>query len=309
MNEKLNKIFQYLKNPKGWFLALIYVCTVIFSVAAITIAIINPQNLLFEILSYITYAFAAVFLGYSVYSIVIYAKSIKKKFTEFIKRFKFGERMLDEYSFRTVIFASISALINIFYVGFHVFLAFVSGSFFWYGSLAVYYGLLFLLRGGIVMYHKKNGVKAKNSVEREFLEIKKYRTCGVVLTLIPLCLLVPVLQIIFLDKAFIHEGLSIFAFAAYAFYKIIMAIYNIFRSNKEKTAYAIQAVRGVGLADAFVSIFSLQTALLYAFSNGTEYNVFNLITGFAVIALTIALGVIMIVRANNKIKSLQQTKG
>ena len=297
MEEKWRKILQKLKRPTGWLLALTYILTVLFCGMAITLAIINPGDVVLKIVSYVSYAGAAITLSYAVYSIVIYAPYVKGNVISFIKKFKLGEKLLQEYNFRTVVFASLSLLVNIAYVVFHVVLALTTDTFFWYISLALYYGLLVLLRGTLVLYHKKG---TDNKIE----EIKKYRNCGVLLTLIPLCLLVPILQILFLNKAFVHEGLSIFAFAAYAFYKIIMAVYNLFRSKKE-TKLTVEGIRSIGLADALVSIFSLQTALLYAFSEGTDYSAFNVATGLAVFVLTIALGVMMIIKAK---KQLEETK-
>ena len=297
MEEKWRKILQKLKLPTGWLLALTYTLTVLFCGMAIALAIINPGDVVLKIVSYVSYAGAAITLSYAVYSIVIYAPYVKGNVISFIKKFKLGEKLLQEYNFRTVVFASLSLLVNIAYVVFHVVLALTTDTFFWYISLALYYGLLVLLRGTLVLYHKKG---TDNKIE----EIKKYRNCGVLLTLIPLCLLVPILQILFLNKAFVHEGLSIFAFAAYAFYKIIMAVYNLFRSKKE-TKLTVEGIRSIGLADALVSIFSLQTALLYAFSEGTDYSVFNVATGLAVFVLTIALGVMMLIKAK---KQLEETK-
>lgn len=298
MEEKWRKILRKLKRPTGWLLALTYILTVLFCGMAIALAIINPGDVVLKIVSYVSYAGAAITLSYAVYSIVIYAPYVKGNVISFIKKFKLGEKLLQEYNFRTVVFASLSLLVNIAYVVFHVVLALTTDTFFWYISLALYYGLLVLLRGTLVLYHKKG---TDNKIE----EIKKYRNCGVLLTLIPLCLLVPILQILFLNKAFVHEGLSIFAFAAYAFYKIIMAVYNLFRSKKE-TKLTVEGIRSIGLADALVSIFSLQTALLYAFSEGTDYSAFNVATGLAVFVLTIALGVMMIIKAKKQLEEVKR---
>lgn len=301
-------LLQKLKTPKGWFLAFTYLLTVVSCAGAIALAVINSQKIALQILSYVAYALAAVTLGYSVYSIVIYAPTMKERVTRLIKRTAFGRRMLSHYGFRTVIFATCSLVVNIAYVGLNVALA-ITSYFFWYGSLALYYGLLVALRSGIVLYHRRKTKGAfQGDFEQKQTEIHKYRVCGIMLTIIPFTLTVPILQIIFLDRAFVHEGWTVIAFAAYAFYKITMAIYNVIKSQKQ-TDMTIQAVRSVGLADALVSIFSLQTALLYAFSEaGTDVRAFNVVTGVLVCVLTIALGVFMLVKSNKKIKELKGTK-
>lgn len=211
--------------------------------------------------------------------------------------------MLEHYGFRTVIFAACALIFNIAYVAFHIVLAIVLRSF-WYGSLAAYYGMLVALRSGVVLYHKKRGNIADVRLQQK-TELTKYRTCGVMLTIIPLCLVIPILQILFLDKAFIHEGWTVIAFAAYAFYKIVMAIVNVVKSQKQ-TDFTVRAIRNIAFADALVSIFSLQTALLYSFAAGGDYRAANLATGSAVCLMTIALGVIMIVKANKKTRELKE---
>ena len=108
-----------------------------------------------------------------------------------------------------------------------------------------------------------------------------------------------------LISVLVLDDSSIFAFSAYAFYKIIMAIYNVFRSSKEE-ALTVQTVRCIGLADALVSIFSLQTALLYAFSEGNEMDYFNAITGIAVVVLTVIIGIYMIVKGQKTIKKQKE---
>ena len=62
----------------------------------------------------------------------------------------------------------------------------------------------------------------------------------------------------------------------------------------------IKAIKYIGLADASFSILSLQTALLYQFSEGDDYMYFNAITGAVVCALTLALGVFMLIQSRRK---------
>lgn len=296
MKEFWRRIWEKFKKPHGWQLFLLYCLTVAVCSAAIVFAIMGSERLPLQILSYVFYGLAGVTLAYSVYTIVIYAPGIRQKLIHLIKKTAFGRRMLEGYGFRTIIFAACSTAINIAYVAFHVVLAFMERSF-WYGSLAAYYGMLVALKSGLVLYHRRKG--DKDEKERKRLELRKYRTCGILLTIIPLCLVVPILQIVFLDKAFVHEGWTVIAFAAYAFYKIIMAVYNLVKARKEEDL-TVQAVRSVGFADALVSIFSLQTALLFSFSEGENYAAMNALTGGIVCLFTIALGVTMLVKAHKK---------
>lgn len=166
-------------------------------------------------------------------------------------------------------------------------------------ALAGYYILLALLRGGVLLYHKrKHGVDdpAKNTQT----QIKTYRNCGILLLVLNIALSVAIAQMIFDDGAFVYAGLMIYASAAYAFYKITMSIINIFRARKQDDL-TVQAIRNVNLADATVSILALQTALLNTFSGeGVNISLFNTLTGSVVSLFTLGLGVFMIIKANKE---------
>lgn len=65
----------------------------------------------------------------------------------------------------------------------------------------------------------------------------------------------------------------------------------------------VRAAKNINLADAFVSILALQTAMFREFDAGDVVNVatMNAVTGAIVCALTAALGVFMIVIAAKKV--------
>ena len=101
------------------------------------------------------------------------------------------------------------------------------------------------------------------------------------------------------NAAHSYIGWTIYAYAAYAFSKIVIAIYNLFKAKKEN--YTIKAIKRISLADALVSILTLQTSLLYTFSAGDNGAV-NALTGAVVCILTVAIGIFMLieVRRNNE---------
>lgn len=299
MNDKWRSVLQKLKSPKGKWLVLLYVLTFLFVGGALAMVIIMPSGAL-AILSYVMYAGAAITFGYTVYTIVIFAPRAKGALTVRIKRTKFGKRLLEHYDFRTVVFAAVSFVFNVLYSIFNGVVAIASRSI-WYGALATYYIVLTFMRGGIISYHGKGG-----DGRDRWLEVRKYRTCGILLAGLPLCLSAAILQMVVAGNAFVRWGWTVFAFAAYSFYKITMSIYNVLKARKEDDM-TVQALRNIGLADAMVSILALQTTLLYAFSEGDNGYV-NALTGGVVCALTLALGIYMICRANRKRKEIREEK-
>ena len=299
MRDKWQAVLQRLKNPTGKFLALWYVLTLLCVGGALALVVMMPSGV-WAIVSYVLYALAAVTFGYTVYTLVVFAPRVKRAITRCIKRTRFGRRLLEYYGFRTVVFAVVSFVFNGLYALFNGLVAILSRSI-WYGALAAYYIVLTLMRGGIISYHGKPISERSPKVE-----LRKYRTCGVLLTTLPLCLSFAILQMVVEGSAFVRWGWTVFAFAAYAFYKITMAIYNVIKTRKMDDM-TLRALRSIGLADAMVSILALQTTLLYAFSTGNN-GVANALTGGVVCAFTVVIGVYMLICANRKKEKLQKEK-
>lgn len=285
----MSKFKEMLKHPRGWFLADVYGITA----AAITLSILSVTVLNFGVFAYIFYGLAALSLGYTVYTFVIYAPKCRRGIVNFLNRFGFTARMLENYGFRTIVFAVVGFTVSVANAALNGVIAAVGRSI-WYGALAVYYALLVVMRGSILLYHKN---KARSKV----IEIKKYRASGVMLVLLPICLSFAILQMVRDDSGFVYAGLMIYASAAYTFYKIIHAACNSVKARKN-CDITVSAIRNINLADAMVSVLALQTAMFKEFGGGIDTRLMNAITGGAVCLLTAALGVFMIIKANKIIK-------
>ena len=113
-------------------------------------------------------------------------------------------------------------------------------------------------------------------------------------------------QMIFSEAHFTYMGWTIFAYAAYAFYKITMSIIALIKAHKQ-TDLTVRAIRNINLVDSLVSILALQTALLTMFSEGEiNVSIFNTFTGIVVSLLSVGVGIYMIVSANKKMKKIQK---
>lgn len=296
MKDFWRKAWANFKRPRGWQLGILYGLTAISCAVAIALVVDSETGSVLQTFAYVAYALAGLTLAYTVYTLVVYVPIVKKKVTKHIKRSPFGRHLLASYGFRTVIFSAFSLFLNVANIVFHIVIAAMEKSI-WYGSLAAYYGMLVALRSGIILYHSSK--KKKSKERRKYIEYRQYRTCGILLTILPVALAVPIAGVVFMNQAFIHEGWTVIAFAAYAFYKIVMAIWNLVKTRDVKDL-TVKALRNVGFADALVSMFSLQTALLFAFSQGGNYAFANGITGGAICLLTIALGVFMLINAHKQ---------
>lgn len=132
-------------------------------------------------------------------------------------------------------------------------------------------------------------------------------TLRILLLLLPGCLSFAVLQMVKEDAAFEHSGAMIFVYVIYAFYKIIMSVYNFIKARRTDEM-TVGASRNINLADAFVSVLALQTAMFREFNNGAknaDATMMNAVTGAIVCALTVAIGIIMIVTMRIKINRIK----
>ncbi|MDE7296308.1 MAG: hypothetical protein K2N84_03490, partial [Clostridia bacterium] len=150
--KKDNKFLAWLRRPHGFLLVLVYLFTaaaIAGSIVAMVFMMTADGNTLTDIVAYALFVVAAVLLGYTVYTIVIYAPFIKNKGKELLKRNRFTAKILENYGFKTAVFALFSFAVTFAFTVMNTVSAIRYGSV-WYGALAGYYAILMALRGGTV---------------------------------------------------------------------------------------------------------------------------------------------------------------
>ena len=285
----IKSIWNKIKEPKGVFLILFYIFFAIVLAGTITLVVLKQGQSVFHFLLYVL---SAICLAYCVYSIVILAPKMKQNIIKEMQKHKFTNTMLESYGYRTMIFGIFSFLLNMAYVIFMGILAFMTKSA-WYISITFYYLVLSLMKGR-VLYSKKK----YNSIERS---AKAYRYCGIMFIIMTVAFSGIMVLIYTSNMYFEYAGLMIYAVAAYTFFKLGMAIYNIFKARSHDDLY-VQSIRNINLASALVSIVVLQVALFQAFSPISNSGVSNGITGGAISLLILLLGIFMIIKANKSPK-------
>ena len=301
MKEKLKNFLLKLKTPKTWFSIVYSIIAVLIISATITLVCVNLVN---NIVTYIFYGLSTLALAYLVYLAIYYTPKIKDSIIKSMKKHRFTNEMLTSYGYRSTIFAIFSFIINITYAIFQGVFAILSRSI-WFGALATYYIAISLIRGGLVFI---SGKKQKN--KNEFTlekQIKSYRNCGIYLILLNFALIGALVQLVLTNNGFRYAGLMIYCMATYAFYKLTMSVYNLFKAKKHND-YTIQSIRNISFADSLVSILALQTALLYEFSANYSSSLPNALTGGAVSLTIIGIGLYMVISGCKKLKNLQKEK-
>ncbi len=294
-------------NPPTWAKVITFITTFLSATLSIFIVILGFENTLLSIVAYVLFGIAGLSLAYSVYLIIPLFPKMKKRIIALLESYEFTRLVLRDFGFRTVIFAIGSFTISLLFSAFNAYMGIVNRSI-WYGALATFYIALALLRGGVLTYHKNRfGKRAKRQYD-EYTKAKVYRNSGIITLILNLALSSAIAQMIFSDAHFTYIGWTIFAFAAYAFYKITMSIISLIKAHKQ-TDLTVRAIRNINLVDALVSILALQTALLTMFNEGEiSISLMNTLTGSVVSLLSIAIGVYMIVSANKRMKEIQKEK-
>ena len=299
----MKKLLDKLLKPRGFTLVLTYFLTIFFIALAMVMLFVDYTGSILEILAYTSFGLAGISLSYTVYTIVIYAPGFKGRLIAYLESREITRKFLKNWGFRTLVTSTLSFGMTLFSSVTNAYLG-ISERSIWFGALAAYYIFLAIMRWGLLIYHRK-----KRDFESEaMLRAKKYTRCGVWLLILNAALSSAIAQMIFDDRSFEYKDWLIYAFAAYAFYKIFSAVKNVIKATRQDDM-TIRAIREINMVDAAVSILALQTALLHTFSDASvDISLFNTLTGSAVSLFSMFLSISMIARGSKSIKEIKNGK-
>ena len=302
----MKKFFSYLKRPPAWFAA----CAFLLAAACIAGAIACAACGCAGWYAYALYAAAALSLAYIVYLSVRGGSALRAKAAERARAHPLAESFLFDGSFRAGVLFSLSFIVNVAYALLCGVLGVALHSS-WYGMFSFYYLLLSALRCGLLAGAMRSRRRAAGDARGLLVSRwKLYRLCGIALFVLEFALAAAVTVMVAVGRpAPVSEVLAI-ASAAYTFYKVISAAVGFVKVRRLHDPL-LQAFRNINLADAAVSLLSLQVTLVAVFSQGQGESMkpLNAAMGFFVCLLTIALGVWMIAEAGVRLRKLQKEEG
>lgn len=274
------------------------------AVGAAAFSVIQVQKgILPQIAGILVYIFAAVSLTAA--CICLYndlRNGVIEKLLMTVKKTSFGAQFLEDYTFRTILTTMPSFIINVAYTVYNGVIGIVNQSS-WFITMAVYYSLL-----GVMRYHAVNTGRKISRMKNQKLIRKKelavIKTDGILLLLLNLALSGVVLLTIAKGRAKAYSEIMAISIAAYTFYKTTMAVINMVKVRKMQSPILI-TIRNIGVADALVSMLTLQTTMLASFQNTSNLDVnrMNALTGMAVCILIALLGISMIYYASKRKES------
>ena len=249
------------------------------------------------VLHFLIYPIAVIALAELIYLIIYITPIMKTKVKYLMSKNKYTNKFITSYGYRSFVFAICSFVVNVGYAAFMGVISIITKSS-WFGIFAVYYLILSLMRGGVLLSKKKH-VKDE---EKTYL--------AVAISLLVLTLAAASIVIITYNGSGVSrfEGLLIYCSAAYTFYKLSLSIYNIIKAKKQESLL-VESVKDISFVDAIISIFVLQVSMIEAFSTESWNNnmALNALTGTLICLGIIAVAVMMILKYVKIVKSKKNT--
>ncbi|MCR4923755.1 MAG: hypothetical protein K5931_07075 [Lachnospiraceae bacterium] len=198
-------------------------------------------------------------------------------------RKEYYEKWKTDYDFKTVIGALKSLMITIIFALYNGFLS-IHHSSLWYGAIFVYYIILAILRGLIIVSEKR----ISGSDKREEQIIKIYIIASVLLLLLNISLIVPVTIMSKFQKPLEMTLVPAIAMAAYTLYKVVMSSIH-FKKRNISSDMLVKLIRVINFIDALVSVLVLQNTLIMIKSQGDKTDMLPLTAFTGAVVLLVAL--------------------
>ena len=272
----------------------------------LAVAVFDIDIAMLKYLSYICSAYALIITITGFPHFLMFTGALRRHASEhaLMRRLRgtaVGERFFSDVRFRTEISLYQGLFINFLYIGIKLFSGIHYRSV-WFISLAVYYILLAVMRYFLL---RRGGRKmSKTPMETE---LRRYRTCGIVLLVMNQALTGIVTFMVYQNRGFDYPGLLIYAMATYSFYSVITAVINLVRFRKHGSPI-LSAAKVINLVAAMVSILSLETAMLTQFGgdDAPEFRrIMTAATGGGVCTIVIGMAIYMIWNATRQLRRLQ----
>ncbi len=256
-------------------------------------------------LAYIAYILSAYAMIITVTGFSKIVRTARRGFYELplIKKIRsnpLGDRLLEDAVFRSELSLHGGLAVNILYAALNLFSGIRYQSA-WFIALAFYYAFLSAMRAMLVahIHHTAIGKDIPS-------ELRRYRSCGIVLLLMNQALAGIVIYIVNQNKGFEYPGLLIYAMAMYTFYITITAIVNVIRFRKHGSP-VLSAAKIINLTAALVSMLSLETAMLAQFDSGRPgfRRIMTAASGGGVCIIVLGMAIYMIFRSSKQLKQFR----
>lgn len=268
-------------------------------VAAALLAYVFLTGQEYSPIAYVTYMLSA-------YALVIVCTAMVKMpkggLRAALHRHPYVHRYLTDLPFRAHISLYVSLGINLLFAAMKLYYGLRYRSV-WFGTLAVYYSLLAVMRFLLLQHINQSGIGKDYASE-----LRQCRLCGMILLLMNTALLGVVILVVVDRQGFSYAGYLIYVVAMYAFYSVISAARDVIK-YRTYSSPVLSASKAIKLAAALVSMLSLETAMLAQFGeeSGEQFRMtMTALTGFGVCLLVLATAVVMLRKSAKQLNNLNQ---
>ena len=268
---------------------------------AIASAILNPAFLDDETIAIAAYSLIGITSSYLAFLLVrLLIGFYKKRFLPRLESSRLASFFPEGTVFRTLFFTVLSSLLNLVFAGMNLFLALAYLSP-WYGSLAVYYSLLMILRLSTVLASFLAARRHEGDPRAFRLAQEKIRLAEAAL-LLPFDLLIggAVAMMVVEGLPALRGNVYAIASACYAFYKFSVALAHLLMAKKVGNPI-LSALRLVSFADALMSMVSLTVLMIATFGEDGTLLSIKAGAGLAAVAITAGLSLDAILRSSKAI--------
>ena len=211
---------------------------------------------------------------------------------------KVYEHYREDPWFRASTSLKMSSIINMFFIIYQGYNAFMRSSY-WYGALAVYYAMLTFLRVTMVTFMQTDAADGRE-------ELRRYRFCGYMLLLLTTIIIAMGIIINRIGHRPVYPGHMVFVTAAFTVYNVTFAIFNYVKWRQLEDP-VVSASKALSIASALMSIYTLQNAVIgryAAFSDATMVHVFTYLTPALVLIAITGMSLFIILRVNWVLKHI-----
>ena len=158
----------------------------------------------------------------------------------------------------------------------------------WFITVGTYYTVLAITRFSVLQVKRK----ASGDYDTEFFA---RRITGILLVVLSFCIVGVNIMSAVKDRGTAFHEIVMITIATYTFTKITIAIIGVVKA-KRSASPVIKTLRNIALADACVSIYTMQRSMLVSFPGmeKTKILLLNIFTGTAVWILVLLLGINLI---------------
>lgn len=290
--ERVKLILKRIIFPK---LAVVIICVPVAAALLIDTFLYEAEDSPIAYFSYMlsTYALMIVCARFS--------RIPKGTLRSLLHRNAYMHRYLTDIPFQTHVSLYLSLGLNLIFAAMKMFYG-VRYRSVWFGTLAVYYVTLAVMRFLLLRHVRRNAIG-----KELILELRQYRLCGMILLLMNTALSGVVLLVVVKNESFTYAGYLIYVVAMYAFYNMISAVQDVVKYRKFNSP-VMSASKAIKLATALVSMLSLETAMLMQFDAGQNSPNFRrgmtAATGGCVCLIVLVMAVFMIVQSTKRLKTL-----